>query len=133
MVREVIQNFEKVNSIKGELFLRGDKSISHRAVMFAAMADGISVISNCSGSEDVSSTINCFEKLGCKFEITGDQIKVFGKGFKEFTRPKSELYAGNSGTTARLISGIFLGIEIKIKQSQFIKIGTVKIYIILLI
>jgi len=102
----VIQKFENINSIKGELFLRGDKSISHRVVMFAAMADGISVIRNCSSSEDVRSTINCFEKLGCKFEITDDQIKVIGKGFKGFTKPNSELYAGNSGTTARLISGI---------------------------
>jgi len=102
----VIQKFENIGSIKGELFLRGDKSISHRAVMFAAMADGVSVISNCSGSDDVRSTINCFEKLGCKFEITDDQIKIIGKGFKRFSKPKSELYAGNSGTTARLISGI---------------------------
>lgn len=102
----MIQKFENIGSIKGELFLRGDKSISHRAVMFAAMADGISVIRNCSGSEDVCSTINCFEKLGCKFEITDDLIKVIGKGFKRFSKPDSDLYSGNSGTTARLISGI---------------------------
>jgi len=102
----VIRKFKNIDSIKGELFLRGDKSISHRAVMFAAMAEGTSVIRNCSGSEDVLSTINCFEKLGCKFEITDDQIKVIGKGYKGFSKPKSELYSGNSGTTARLISGI---------------------------
>lgn len=102
----MIQKFENIGSIKGELFLRGDKSISHRAVMFAAMADGISVIRNCSGSEDVRSTIKCFEKLGCKFEITDDLIKVIGKGFKRFSKPDSDLYSGNSGTTARLISGI---------------------------
>lgn len=102
----MIQKFENIGSIKGELFLRGDKSISHRAVMFAAMADGISVIRNCSGSEDVRSTIKCFEKLGCSFEITDDQIKVIGKGFKRFSKPDSDLYSGNSGTTARLISGI---------------------------
>ena len=102
----MIQKFENVDTVKGELFLRGDKSISHRAVMFAAMADGVSIIKNCSGSEDVRSTINCFEKLGCSFEITGNRIKVIGKGFKGFSKPKSGLYAGNSGTTARLISGI---------------------------
>ncbi|MFA5804465.1 MAG: 3-phosphoshikimate 1-carboxyvinyltransferase [Melioribacteraceae bacterium] len=102
----MIRKFKNIDSIKGELFLRGDKSISHRAVMFAAMAEGTSVIRNCSGSEDVLSTINCFEKLGCKFEITDDQIKVIGKGYKGFSKPKSELYSGNSGTTARLISGI---------------------------
>ncbi len=102
----MIQKFENIDRIKGELFLRGDKSVSHRAIMFAAIADGVSVIRNCSGSEDVHSTINCLEKLGCKFEMNDDHIKVMGKGFKGFSKPNSELYAGNSGTTARLISGI---------------------------
>ena len=102
----MIQRFKKIESIHGELKLRGDKSISHRAVMFAAMANGVSVIHNCSDSDDVHSTINCFEKLGCIFELSKDFIKVSGKGFKGFTKPDSELYAGNSGTTARLISGI---------------------------
>lgn len=102
----MIQSFKKTESIQGELKLRGDKSISHRAVMFAAMADGVSLIRNCSDSEDVLSTMKCFEKLGCGFEISRDLIKVFGKGFKGFSKPSSELYAGNSGTTARLISGV---------------------------
>ncbi len=102
----MIQPFKKNESVRGELKLRGDKSISHRAVMFAAMANGISLIRNCSDSEDVHSTINCFEKLGCEFEISIDLIKVVGKGFKGFSKPSSELYAGNSGTTARLISGV---------------------------
>lgn len=102
----MIQPFKKIESVRGELKLRGDKSISHRAVMFAAMANGISLIRNCSDSEDVHSTINCFEKLGCEFEISRNLIKVVGKGFKGFSKPRSELYAGNSGTTARLISGV---------------------------
>ena len=101
----MIQKFEKIESVRGELELKGDKSISHRAVMFAAMADGVSIIRNCSHSEDVRSTISCFEKLGSKFEFVNDSIKVVGKGFKGFSKPESELYAGNSGTTARLISG----------------------------
>lgn len=100
------RKFEHKETLKGELKLAGDKSISHRAVMFAAMADGVSVIRNCSNSEDVNSTIECFKKLGCKFEFQNDEIKVAGKGFKGFTRPESGLYAGNSGTTTRLISGI---------------------------
>ena len=101
----MIQKLEKIESVRGELELKGDKSISHRAVMFAAMADGVSIIRNCSHSEDVRSTISCFEKLGSKFEFVNDSIKVVGKGFKGFSKPESELYAGNSGTTARLISG----------------------------
>ncbi|PKL81615.1 MAG: 3-phosphoshikimate 1-carboxyvinyltransferase [Ignavibacteriae bacterium HGW-Ignavibacteriae-3] len=102
----MIQQFKKIENLRGELILRGDKSISHRSVMFASMADGVSIIRNCSDSEDVSSTINCFEKLGCSFEKENGLIKVTGRGFKGFSVPDSELYAGNSGTTARLISGI---------------------------
>ena len=100
------QKFENIKTLKGELKLPGDKSISHRSVMFASMANGISVIRNCSNSEDVYSTIECFKKLGCKFEFQNNEIKVTGRGFKGFTQPESELYAGNSGTTTRLISGI---------------------------
>ncbi len=106
MVQKMIQRFERINFLRGKLKLPGDKSISHRAVMFGAMADGISMLHNCSESEDVSSTINCFEMLGCRFEREGNDVKIFGKGFKNFDEPKKELYAGNSGTTARLISGI---------------------------
>jgi 3-phosphoshikimate 1-carboxyvinyltransferase len=102
----MIQEFKKVESLKGEINLGGDKSLSHRSIMFAAMAKGISKIYNCSASEDVTSTMNCFKKLGCSFERDGDLIKVEGKGFKGFTKPSTELYAGNSGTTTRLISGI---------------------------
>ncbi len=102
----MIQEFEKIKSLKGELKLPGDKSISHRSVMFASMAVGLSVIRNCSDSDDVSSTIDCFEKLGCKFKKENNKIKVTGKGFKGFTKPEGELDAGNSGTTTRLISGI---------------------------
>lgn len=102
----MIQKFEKIKTLRGELILRGDKSISHRAVMFAAMAKGFSLIRNCSDSEDVSSTMSCFTKLGSTFERSEKEIKVNGKGFKGFIKPNSDLYAGNSGTTARLMSGI---------------------------
>jgi 3-phosphoshikimate 1-carboxyvinyltransferase len=102
----MIQAFKKVEGLNGEINLGGDKSLSHRSVMFAAMAKGLSKIYNCSASEDVSSSISCFEKLGCSFERNNEFIKVEGKGFKGFSKPASELYAGNSGTTTRLISGI---------------------------
>ncbi|MCX7875819.1 MAG: 3-phosphoshikimate 1-carboxyvinyltransferase [Melioribacteraceae bacterium] len=100
------QYFDKINSLKGELFLAGDKSISHRAVMFASLADGKSIIHNCSESEDVYSTIKCFQELGCQFNKNGNSILISGKGFKNFNQPKNFLDAGNSGTTTRLISGI---------------------------
>lgn len=100
------QYFQKINSLKGELFLAGDKSISHRAIMFASLAEGESIVYNCSESEDVYSTIKCFRELGCEFEINNNEIKVIGKGFKNLSPPKNNLDAGNSGTTTRLISGI---------------------------
>lgn len=102
----MIQKFDKINSLKGELYLAGDKSISHRAVMFASMADGKSVIRNCSESEDVTSTMNCFSKMGCEFKREGNTIEVTGKGEGRLTAPQTQLDAGNSGTTTRLISGI---------------------------
>ncbi|MBI1939027.1 MAG: 3-phosphoshikimate 1-carboxyvinyltransferase [Ignavibacteriales bacterium] len=102
----MIYSFEKINYVKGELELPGDKSLSHRSVMFAAMAKGESIIRNCSNSEDVHSTMECFSKLGVEFEKTEKYIKVKGKGYKNFNAPMIELYAGNSGTTTRLISGI---------------------------
>ena len=100
------QTFEHVEKINNELSLPGDKSISHRAVMFASLADGISSINNCSNSEDVRSTINCFSQMGCHFAETGNRITITGKGFKGFSKPQNPLYAGNSGTTSRLMSGI---------------------------
>lgn len=102
----MIQKFEKINGLKGELYLAGDKSISHRAVMFASMAEGKSIIRNCSESEDVTSTMNCFCKIGCEFKRDGNTIEVIGKGERKLTAPQTKLDAGNSGTTTRLISGI---------------------------
>lgn len=100
------QNFNRISEVKGELNLPGDKSISHRAVMFACLADGVSEIQNLSDSEDVKSTIKCFEQLGCSFSERNGKLIVKGKGFKNFSQPPKELDAGNSGTTARLITGI---------------------------
>ncbi|MEW6654763.1 MAG: 3-phosphoshikimate 1-carboxyvinyltransferase, partial [Bacteroidota bacterium] len=103
----MIRKFEKIKSLKGKLYLAGDKSISHRAVMFASMAEGKSVIRNCSESEDVTSTMKCFAKLSCEFKRDGNTIEVIGKGIGKLSAPpQTELDAGNSGTTTRLISGI---------------------------
>ncbi len=83
-----------------------DKSISHRAVMFSAIADGVSEISNFLNGEDCIATINCFRKLGIKIEINKSNIKVFGKGLFGLNEPDSALDVQNSGTTIRLLSGL---------------------------
>ncbi len=102
----MIQNFNKITKVKGTLNLPGDKSISHRSVMFSALADGKSEIYNCLLSEDVISTINAFKEMGCKIEISEKKITIIGNGISGLQKPNKELYLGNSGTTTRLLAGI---------------------------
>ncbi len=102
----MIQTFSKIFKVNGELILPGDKSISHRAVIFSAMADGESIIENLSDGDDVNSTINCLQKIGAKFKRKENKLFVIGCGFKGFSKPESALDAGNSGTTARLLTGL---------------------------
>jgi 3-phosphoshikimate 1-carboxyvinyltransferase len=104
----MVQKFNKINKVEGTLILPGDKSISHRSVMFASMAKGKSRIYNLSNGEDVKSSQKCFAQLGAEINKRDNYIEITGKGFKGFTKPVSPLDAGNSGTTTRLISGILI-------------------------
>lgn len=99
-------NFEKVKNLKGEVTVPGDKSISHRAVMFGSISNGLTEITNFLQGADCLSTISCFGKLGIEIENTPERILVHGRGLHGLTAPSSILDAGNSGTTTRLISGI---------------------------
>ncbi len=98
--------FTKIKSLKGELTIPGDKSISHRAIMFGSISDGISEITNFLQGADCLSTISCFQKLGIQIENTSEKILIHGKGLHGLSVPKDILDAGNSGTTTRLLSGI---------------------------
>lgn len=99
-------NFHKVKTLKGEITVPGDKSISHRAVMFGSLAKGLTEITNFLQGTDCLSTISCFRKLGIEIENGSDWILVHGRGLHGLTAPDCVLDAGNSGTTTRLISGI---------------------------
>ena len=102
----MIQSFKKIEKISGELTLPGDKSISHRALIFSALSEGESRIQNLPNSDDVNSTIRCLRDLGVEIRKDNNLITAIGKGFKGFRKPAEPLNAGNSGTTARLLSGI---------------------------
>lgn len=102
----MIQKIKKINRVNGELKLPGDKSVSHRSVFFASMAEGKSRITNLLQSADINSSIDCFSKLGAHIAKKGDEYIVIGRGFEGFREPEEKLDAGNSGTTARLISGV---------------------------
>jgi 3-phosphoshikimate 1-carboxyvinyltransferase len=104
----MIQSFKKIKKISGTLSLPGDKSISHRALLFAALAEGESTIENLPESEDVQSTINCLKQLGVEILKKDNKTIVKGKGYKGLKKPDKPLNAGNSGTTARLLSGILI-------------------------
>lgn len=96
----------KVKKLSGCLRIPGDKSISHRAVMFGSLACGTTNIRNFLQSEDCLSTLESFRKMGIKIQRKGDKVTVFGKGLHGLKPSKSTLNANNSGTTTRLMLGI---------------------------
>jgi 3-phosphoshikimate 1-carboxyvinyltransferase len=95
--------------LRGQIDLPGDKSISHRAGMFAALANGTTRIENFATSADCASTLACLADLGAGIERDGSTVLVTGTGLHGFTAPDKPLDCGNSGTTMRLISGILAG------------------------
>ena len=99
----------KKNPLKGEITIPGDKSISHRAVMFGALAQGMTEITNFLQGADCLSTIDSFRRLGIEIKNTSDKIIVYGKGLHGLKKSDTILDVGNSGTTTRLISGILAG------------------------
>ncbi|SHH88038.1 3-phosphoshikimate 1-carboxyvinyltransferase [Caloranaerobacter azorensis DSM 13643] len=96
-------------SIKGEVRVPGDKSISHRAIMIGSIAEGKTIIHNFLMGEDCLSTVDCFRKLGVNIFISDEDVIVEGVGLYGLKESKDILYVGNSGTTIRLISGILAG------------------------
>lgn len=104
--------FEPINGpLRGTLRVPGDKSISHRCVMFGAIANGVTEVSGFLDSADCRSTVACFRKMGVAIEAddSSTNIRVHGKGIHGLAAPESTLDCGNSGTTTRLISGILAG------------------------
>ena len=102
--------FQKaVRPLRGEISVPGDKSISHRAVMFGAISEGTTEVTNFLQGADCLSTISCFRSMGIEIETTPERILVHGKGLHGRSAPSAVLDCGNSGTTTRLISGILAG------------------------
>lgn len=93
-------------NIKKTLSVPGDKSISHRAVMFGAIAEGTTEIEGFLMGDDCLSTIKCFRQLGIDIEVNENKVIVHGKGLYGLSKPDTILDVGNSGTTLRLITGL---------------------------
>ena len=106
----MIKKVAKTRTLKGEIVIPADKSVSHRAVMFSSLAKGKTIISNFSSGADCWSTLNAFKALGVEInEIDSKTIEVVSTGILK--SPITPLDMGNSGTTTRLISGILAGQE----------------------
>ncbi len=95
--------------LQGELTVPGDKSISHRSVIFGALSEGTTEVHHFLTGEDCLSTIGCFRQMGIPIEQNKDRVLIRGKGLHGLAAPSSTLNAGNSGTTVRLLSGMLCG------------------------
>ncbi|MGM7721929.1 3-phosphoshikimate 1-carboxyvinyltransferase [Metabacillus sp. Hm71] len=104
-----VLKLSKVTSLAGTIEVPGDKSISHRAVMFGAMANGKTEIKNFLMGADCLSTVSCFRKMGVSIDIQEGLVTVEGKGLEGLKEPSEILDVGNSGTTTRLMMGILAG------------------------
>jgi len=96
-------------SLQGSLTVPGDKSVSHRSVMFGSIATGTTTVEGFLLGEDCLSTIDCFQKLGVHIEVEGTNVTIESPGMNSWQEPTDVLYTGNSGTTTRLMLGILAG------------------------
>lgn len=103
------QYIQPSKGLRGTLRIPGDKSISHRAIMFGSLAEGDTEISGFLYGDDCLSTVRAFRDLGIMIDVTAETILVHGKGLYGLTAPKHIIDVGNSGTTIRLLSGILAG------------------------
>lgn len=106
-----------ITGLKGTVSVPGDKSISHRGIMFGSIADGTTEIHNFLPGADCLATIRCFRALGIEIEQEGSTVTVHGKGLHGLSAPSHILDVGNSGTTTRLLSGILVGQPFESKLS----------------
>lgn len=98
-------------ALKGTIQVPGDKSISHRSIMFGAMAAGTTTVEGFLLGDDCLSTISCFRKLGVDIELAGDQVTIKSEGERNWQEPTEVLDTGNSGTTTRLMLGLLAGTD----------------------
>ncbi len=98
--------FNQSNHLSGEIDIPGDKSITHRAIILGSLSNGQVNISNALLSEDCKRTLDAFRMLGVKISLNNQKISIYGSGLHALSKPSAQIDAGNSGTLARLISGV---------------------------
>ena len=106
----------KAQGLHGSLRIPGDKSISHRSIMFGSLAKGVTAVRDILRGEDVLSTMQVFRDLGVTIEDDGDVVRIHGVGFDGLKAPQNKLDMGNSGTSIRLISGVLAGQDFEVEM-----------------
>ena len=106
----------KAQGLHGSLRIPGDKSISHRSIMFGSLAKGVTTVRDILRGEDVLSTMQVFRDLGVTIEDDGDMVRIHGVGFDGLKAPQNKLDMGNSGTSIRLISGVLAGQDFDVEM-----------------
>lgn len=106
----------KAQGLHGSLCIPGDKSISHRSIMFGSLAKGVTTVRDILRGEDVLSTMQVFRDLGVTIEDDGDVVRIHGVGFDGLKAPQNKLDMGNSGTSIRLISGVLAGQDFDVEM-----------------
>lgn len=102
---------EGIGKYPSQIEIPGDKSISHRSIIFSAISEARTLIKNLLVSEDVLRTVDCFRQMGVEIYIDEDkkEAEIIGVGLNGLKKPKDDLYCGNSGTTMRLMAGLLSG------------------------
>lgn len=100
---------QKANGLRGEIRVPGDKSISHRSIMFGSIAEGTTRVSGFLRGEDALATLEAFRAMGVRIEDDGETVTIEGKGLHGLSEPTDVLDCGNSGTSMRLLTGLLAG------------------------
>ncbi|WP_129126731.1 3-phosphoshikimate 1-carboxyvinyltransferase [Geomonas oryzae] len=100
---------EPATGIRGEIRVPGDKSISHRSIMFGSIASGITRVSGFLRGEDALATLEAFRAMGVRIDDDGETVTIHGKGLHGLEEPGDVLDCGNSGTSMRLLTGLLAG------------------------
>ena len=105
-----------INHLNGSIRVPGDKSISHRSIIFGSLADGETKVYDILRGEDVLSTMQVFRDLGVEIEDKNGVVTIQGVGMDGLKAPKNALDMGNSGTSIRLISGVLAGVDFEVEM-----------------
>ena len=100
---------QNAKGVRGEIRVPGDKSISHRSIMFGSIASGVTRVTGFLRGEDALATLEAFRAMGVQVEDDGEALTIHGKGLHGLTEPTDVLDCGNSGTSMRLLAGLLAG------------------------